>query len=90
MIQTITAFAALSMAGTILLSLIPEGGIRRTAAMTIGLLTLVCWAEGIAGLLGLDIDVHLPPTPLVNTAISLPQTESAVADALLARWEAVP
>ena len=54
MMQTIATFAALSMAGTIVLSLLPEGGIKRTAAMAVGLVTLMCWAEGIAGLFGLE------------------------------------
>ena len=34
----LATFAAFSMAGTVLLSLLPEGGIKRTAAMAVGLL----------------------------------------------------
>ena len=43
MMELLTTFAAFSMAGTVLLSLLPEGGIKRTAGLAVGLLTLMCW-----------------------------------------------
>lgn len=90
MMKTLTTFAALSMAGTVMLSLLPEGSLKRTAGMVIGLLTLMCWAEGVAGLLGIEMDVSVPPTVLTPTSISLRQAESAAAASLAAQWEASP
>ncbi len=90
MMQTIATFAALSMAGTIVLSLLPEGGIKRTAAMAVGLVTLMCWAEGIAGLFGLDIEIRLPATPLAATSVSLSRAEAEAASTLLSGGEESP
>ena len=90
MMKAITTFAAMSLAGTVMLSLLPEGGIKRTAAMAIGMLTLLCWAEGIAGLLGLDFTIPMPQTPLVSTTVSLSQAESSAASTLLSHLEDAP
>lgn len=90
MLQMLSTFAALSMCGTAVLSLLPEGGIKRTAGLAVGLLTLLCWAEGIAGLLGLEWAVDLPATAFSPTEVSL---QSAMADAsgqLAAQWEDTP
>lgn len=87
MMQTLATFAALSMAGTVLLSLLPEGGMKRTAGMAVGLLTLLCWAEGIASLLGIDLAMDAPSTPLQPTAYSM---GSAVSQTLAALGEASP
>lgn len=90
MLQMLSTFAALSMCGTAVLSLLPEGGIKRTAGLAVGLLTLLCWAEGIAGLLGLEWAVDLPVTVFSPTEVSI---QSAMADAsgqLAAQWEDTP
>ena len=83
-------FAALSMVGTVLLSLLPDGGMKRTAAFAVGLLTLLCWADGIASLLGTELDVHLPESVLSSTAVSVEEAASTAAENLHARWEAAP
>ena len=87
MMPLLTTFAALSMAGTVLLSLLPEGGMKRTASLAVGLLTLLCWAEGVAGLLEIDLAAELPSTALTATALTL---EDASADAVAALQEASP
>ena len=87
MMPLLTTFAALSMAGTVLLSLLPEGGMKRTASLAVGLLTLLCWAEGVAGLLEIDLAVDLPATVLTATALSL---EDASTGAVAALQEASP
>lgn len=90
MLQMLSTFAALSMCGTAVLSLLPEGGIKRTAGLAVGLLTLLCWAEGIAGLLGMEWSVDLPVTVFSPTEVSI---QSAMADAsgqLAAQWEDTP
>ena len=83
----LTTFAALSMAGTVLLSLLPEGGMKRTASLAVGLLTLLCWAEGVAGLLEIDLAADLPATVLTATAVTL---EDASTGAVAALQEASP
>ena len=87
MMPLLTTFAALSMAGTVLLSLLPEGGMKRTASLAVGILSLLCWAEGIAGLLEIDLAAELPATVLTSTALTL---EEASADAVAALQEASP
>ena len=87
MMHLLTTFAALSMAGTVLLSLLPEGGMKRTAGLAVGLLAILCWAEGIAGLLEIDLRADFPPTVLSSTAVTL---DGASLDALTALQEAVP
>lgn len=90
MLQMLSTFAALSMCGTVMLSLLPEGGIKRTAGLAVGLLTLMCWAEGIAGLLGIPLTLDAPSTAFAPTALSI---QDAMADAsaqLEAQWEDMP
>ena len=90
MMETLATFAALSMSGTVVLSLLPEGGLKRTAGMVVGLLTLMCWAQGLAGLLGLDLSAGAPATVFSPTALSL-ETAALDASALLTNlWEAAP
>ena len=88
--QMLANFAAMSLIGTVLLSLLPEGSMKRTAAMAIGLLTLLCWAEGIADLLGWQHDIKTPETALVPAAITIEDMACSAAADLHARWEASP
>lgn len=90
MTQLLGRFAALSMVGTVLLSLLPSGGMKRTAAFAVGLLTLVCWAEGVAALLNIDLEVHPPASVLTSTAVSVEEAATAAANALAANWEGTP
>ena len=87
MMHLLTTFAALSMAGTVLLTLLPEGGMKRTAGLAVGLLTILCWAEGIARILEIDLGADFPATVLSSTAVSL---EGAATDALAKLQEAAP
>lgn len=88
MMQMLVTFAALSMSGTALLSLLPEGGIKRTAGLAMGLLTLMCWAEGIAALLGIELSFNAPSTILSPTAVSVEEAVQKASAALAAQWEA--
>lgn len=87
MMHLLTTFAALSMAGTVLLSLLPDGGMKRTAGLAVGLLTILCWAEGIAQLLEIDLEADIPTAVLSPTAVTLDET---AIDALAALQEAAP
>lgn len=90
MMQTLASFAALSMAGTVLLSLLPDGGLRRTAAMVIGLMTLMCWAEDILALFGRELPVGTVTGVLSPTTVTLQNAEQDALSVLSARWEAEP
>lgn len=90
MMQTLATFAALSMAGTVILSLLPEGGLKRTAGMAVGLLTLMCWAEGIASLLGIDLNADVPSTALVPTAVTVTDVSAEAAASLFSPREDAP
>ncbi len=88
--QMLATFATMSMIGTLLLSLLPEGGMKRTASMAVGLLTLLCWAEGIADLLGWQGTTEAPDTALVPTSVTLENIADAAAASLNSCWEAGP
>lgn len=90
MTQLLGRFAALSMIGTVLLSLLPSGGMKRTTAFAVGLLTLVCWAEGVAALLNIHLEVQPPASVLTSTSVSVEQTTADAANHLIQLWEGTP
>ncbi len=88
--RILQSFAALSLASGAMMALLPEGSLRKTAGMVVGLLMLLCWAEGIAELLGHPIDPSLPATILAPTAADVEQTAQAALALLHGRGEALP
>ena len=76
MMHLLTHFAAFAMASTVLLSLLPEGGMKRTAGMAVGLLILLSWAEGIGALLNIKLTANFPASVLTSTMISLQDASS--------------
>lgn len=53
-----------------MLSLLPEGGLRRTSALVLGLVITLCWADGLLSLLHLPALPDMPATALVETGYS--------------------
>ncbi len=90
MMDLLGTFAALSLAGTAVLSLLPEGGLKRTASMAVGLLMLLCWAEGIASLLGLSIPDISEGQALAPTSVSVENAAREASAALHEIWEVEP
>ena len=90
MMHLLTTFAAFSLAGTVVLSLLPEGSLKRTASMAVGLLTLLCWAEGIASLFGFECPASIPSTVLMPTTVSVETAATAAAIALSSALEVTP
>lgn len=84
MMDLLKTFAALSLSGSVILSLLPEGSLRRTAAMAVGLLTLLCWAEGLMKLFSMDVSALAPSTVLTATGVDI----DAAAQAVRESWEA--
>lgn len=79
------SFAAFSLAGTLLLALLPEGAMRRTSAMAIGLLTLLFWTERLLSILPWAVDTSVTPSVLSSTGISLEAAALEAAAALESR-----
>ena len=79
MLKPLFSFAALSIAGSVVLSLLPHGSLRKTAAMVIGLLTMLCWAEGFLGLLNWTGGSQSDITVLMPTSVTLSSMTSAEA-----------
>lgn len=78
MIELLRTFAALALVSGVLMSLLPEGSIKRTAGMAVGLMMLLCWLEGLGGLISLPADAALPPSALTGTGLTL---DDAMTDA---------
>lgn len=90
MLDTLMTFAALSMAGTAMMSFLPESGLKRTTGLVIGLLTIMCWTEGIAGLLGISITAAFPESILVPTAYNVETAVLQATEMLEYQWGASP
>lgn len=53
-----------------LLSLLPEGSLRRTSALVLGLIITLCWADSLLSLLSLPALPDMPASALVATGYS--------------------
>lgn len=72
-------FITLTLCCGIALSLLPEGGLRRTAALVLGLLMTLCWADGIGMLLHWPQLPQSPATALTQTGYTAPQVQEIAA-----------
>ncbi len=79
MMRLLSGFSALSLISGALLAILPEGTLRRTASMVIGLLMLFFWVQGLSDLCG-----SLPEalagdagSALASTGIQLSALEAA-------------
>jgi hypothetical protein len=73
MLKPLYPFCALSVAASVLLSLLPHGALRKTAAMVAGLLAMMCWAESFLGLLKWSGALSPPVSILFQTNYMLDQ-----------------
>lgn len=93
MMSLLKSFAALSLTAGLLMTLLPEGTMRRTAGMVVGLLMLLCWMDGVSQLLetaGFSLpEVAAPDTLLCPTGASLEQAAQEAAGALYPALEAL-
>lgn len=69
-------FITLTLCCGVALSLLPEGGLRRTAALVLGVTMTLCWMDSIAGLLHWPELALSPATALVETGYIAPAATS--------------
>ena len=62
MMQMLLTFAGLVMCTSAMLSLLPQGGLRRTASLVAGLMILSAWFVSVAGTMVLPSLPELPET----------------------------
>ena len=77
------AFSTLALIAGAILLLLPEGSLRKTAALVIGLLLMLCWAEGLIRLLPDSLRPSSASEPLLTpTTVSVDQAALEAAQAL--------
>ena len=64
-------FATMALISGALLMLLPEGSLRKTAALVMGLMLTLCWAEGIIMLFRLPVGGAYPDTVLTDTGTTV-------------------
>ena len=79
MLQLLSGFAALSLLSGTLMALLPQGSLRRTAAMVTGLMMLLYWSGGLQQLLGsISLTSDTPAPLLTGTGLTLPDITQEV------------
>ena len=64
-------FATMALISGALLMLLPEGTLRKTAALVMGLMLTLCWVEGLLTLFRLPVGGDYPDTVLSATDTSI-------------------
>ena len=76
-------FATMALISGALLVLLPEGSLRRTAALVVGLMLTLCWAGGLMELARLPEPGPLPGAVLTPTGTTLQTAAEEAARRLL-------
>lgn len=93
MMNLLQRFAVMTLLSGTVLSLLPEGSIRRTASMAAGLLMLLFWADGLGEVLRMTEAILPPAAPnsiFSPTGAALDAASQSAADALTGIWEGAP
>lgn len=80
-------FIALTLCCGLVLTLLPEGSLRRTAVLVLGLTITLCWAESVFSLLQWPSLSEPPATALTPTGYNAGAAQAAYASALAAGGE---
>lgn len=75
--ELIRSFAALALACGAALLLLPEGSLRRTASLALGLMLALCWLQGLMDWFHLGVTVEAPATVLAPSA-AVPDASAAL------------
>lgn len=80
------SFSTLALISSAVLMLLPEGSLRKTAALVIGLLLMLCWAEGLLAMLPEAYRPFPAAMLLVPTDVSVDAAARDAAAALAERF----
>lgn len=82
MMDLLRTFSTLTLMAGAVLTLLPEGSLRKTAILVLGLMITMCWTEGLFALLP-SADGQFPTGSLLApTAITLSGIQAQSADFL--------
>ncbi len=76
------SFATLSLCCGVAAALLPEGSLRRTAALVMGLVLTLCWVESLCGMAGLGELPDTSPSALAETGFRADDAYAACVRAL--------
>lgn len=82
MMELLETFSALALVSGLMSALLPEGSLRRTAAMAAGLLMLLIWSDGLGALMQLP-EFSPPASVLTASGTGVDQCAEAAAQAYL-------
>lgn len=87
MIELLRTFSTLALISGAVLTLLPEGSLRKTAALALGLMITLCWAQGLMNMLDLPEASPSSASALAPTFLSLADAEAEVLAAMQAAAE---
>ena len=80
MMDLLETFSALALISGLMNAMLPEGSLRRTAAMAAGLLMLLIWSDGLAALMQLP-ELSPPSSVLTVSGTGVERCAEAAAQA---------
>lgn len=83
MIDLLRAFSTLSLISGAILTILPDGSLRKTAALTLGLMLMLCWVQGLTDILRLPQADFSQSSALSATALSLNHVQHAAEEFLI-------
>lgn len=87
MIDLLRAFSTLTLISSAVLILLPEGSLRKTASLVLGLMITLCWAQGLMDMLDLPDFSPDSTSALASTSLSLADAEAEALAAMRAAAE---
>ena len=84
MMTLLGRFSALTLLSGAMMFLLPEGTLKKTAAMVVGLMMLMLWSEGLqSAFSAFTAEASPPPTVLEETGLALRDAEAAAQYAIV-------
>lgn len=90
MIDLLRTFSTLALISGAVLNLLPEGSLRKTAALALGLMITLCWAQGLMDMLDLPEPSASSASALAPTSLSLADAQAEALAAMQAAAEVTP
>ena len=83
LMEPLKAFSALAMVTSAVLTLLPEGTLRKTVSMAAALMMMLLWAEGLSGYLPPGWNAAPAGECLMDTGVTLSDISSGAQEYLL-------